>query len=142
MKKFRFPLEMALELRARTVETAEQALRAAQEEWKANQRLQDELADEVRRAEHAAVTGNVDAAEMVALDRYRAASHRRRQRLAHEAAALVRRVAERQAAWQTAERDRTLLIRLKEKSLARWQLESEKEQQQLAEEAYLSRWGR
>jgi hypothetical protein len=39
-----------------------------------------------------------------------------------------------------AERDRTLLVRLKEKAQSRWDQEFEKEQQQLAEEAYLSRW--
>ena len=50
------------------------------------------------------------------------------------------RLAERRAAWQTAERDKTLLIRLKEKALSRWRMEYDKEQQQLAEEAYLSRW--
>ncbi|MBI2687123.1 MAG: hypothetical protein HYX27_12470 [Acidobacteria bacterium] len=142
MKKFRFSMQTALELRERGVEAAEWALRAVQEEWNVNQLQQQALVEEVRAAEAAAAEGEIIPADLLALDRFRAAAHRRRARMAQEASAISRRLAERRAAWQAAERDRTLLVRLKEKSLARWQVEHEKEQQQLAEEAYLSRWAR
>ncbi|MFN0101615.1 MAG: hypothetical protein ACKV2U_05925 [Bryobacteraceae bacterium] len=115
-------------------------MRAVQAEWNANQRQQQELADEVRTAEEAVRTGPVDPADFMALDRFRAAAGRRRLRMAQEASGIARRLAERRAELQTAERDRTLLVRLKEKAQIRWQLEYDKEQQQLAEEAYLSRW--
>ena len=140
MRKFQFSLQAALGMRERSVEAAENALRGVQEEWNANQRQQRELADEVRAAELGVQSGPVDPADYTALDRYRGAAQRRRLRMAQEAAGIAMRLAERRAAWQTAERDKTLLIRLKEKSLSRWRMEYDKEQQQLAEEAYLSRW--
>ena len=140
MRKFQFSLQAAMGLRERSVEAAENALRGVQEEWNTNQRRQQELAGEVRAAELAVHSGPVEPADFMALDRYRAASQRRRLRMAQEAAEIGKRLAERRTAMQTAERDRTLLVRLKEKSLSRWRLEYDKEQQQLAEEAYLSRW--
>jgi len=140
MKKFQFSLETALGMRERGVEAAEAALRAVQEEWNTNERMQRELTDEVKRAELAVRSGPVEPADYMALDRYRAAAQRQRLRLGQEATAIAKRLAERRAAWQEAERGRTLLVRLKEKAQARWQLEYEKEQQMLAEEAYLSRW--
>jgi len=140
VRKFQFSLQAALGMRERSVETAENALRGVQEEWNANQRQQQELADDVRGAELEIRSGPVEPADYTALDRYRGAALRRRLRMAQEASAIATRLAERRAALQTAERDKTLLIRLKEKALTRWQLEYDKEQQQLAEEAYLSRW--
>lgn len=140
MRRFQFSLQAAMAMRERAVEAAENALRLVQEEWNANQRKQQELVDEVRAAELAVRTAPVDPADYLALDRFRAASQRRRLRLAQEATGIGKRLNERRAAWQDAERDRTLLVRLKEKALSRWQLEYDKEQQQLAEEAYLSRW--
>jgi len=140
VRKFQFSLEAALGLRERGVEAAENALREVQGEWNTNQKRQQELTDEVRSAELAVRSGPVDPADYMALDRYRAASQRRRLRMAQEASAIAKRLTERQAALQIAERDRTLLVRLKEKSLVRWRLEYDKEQQLLAEEAYLSRW--
>jgi flagellar export protein FliJ len=140
MRKFHFSLQAALLMRERAVEAAEIALKAVQDEWNANQRMQQDLVDEVRKAERQLSLGTVDPADLLALDRFREASWRRRHRLANEATQIARRLAEKRGQWQNAERDRTLLVRLKEKALARWNLEYDKEQQQLAEEAYLSRW--
>ena len=142
MRKFQFSLRAAMVVRERAVEAAELALRAVQEEWNANQRRQQNLLDEVKAAEAAVQAGPVDPADFIALDRFRTAAQRSRARLAQEAVGIGKRVAERRALWQTAERDRTLLVRLEEKAKARWAVEYEREQQQLAEEAYLSRWGR
>ncbi|MBL8242017.1 MAG: hypothetical protein JNM66_31620 [Bryobacterales bacterium] len=140
MRRFQFSLQAALVMRERSVEAAEIALRVVQEEWNVNQRMQQDLVDEVKRAELALREGPVNPADFIAVDKFRTVSHRRRLRLAQEATNIAKRLAERRAAWQTAERDKTLLVRLKEKALSRWQLEYDKEQQQLAEEAYLSRW--
>jgi flagellar export protein FliJ len=140
MRRFQFSLQAALVMRERSVEAAENALRFVQEEWNTNQRKQQDLVDEVKRAELALREGPIDPADFIAVDKFRSVSHRRRLRLAQEATTIAKRLAERRAEWQNAERDRTLLIRLKEKALSRWQIEYDKEQQQLAEEAYLSRW--
>lgn len=140
MRKFQFSLHAALGMRERSVEAAENALRGVREEWNTNQRKQQELTDEVRRAEFEVRTGPVNPADYLALDRYRATAQRRRLQMTTAASEIARRLAERRAAWQEAEQGRTLLVRLKEKALSRWQLEYDKEQQQLAEEAYLSRW--
>jgi flagellar export protein FliJ len=142
MKKFRFSLQAALQLRERAVELAEAALRLVQDEWNANQLAQQTLAAEVREAEIALQSqGNaVDPADFLALDRFRSAAHRRRLRLATEASAIAKRLAEKRHALQLAERDAALLLRLKEKAVARWQFEFDKEQQMMAEEAYISRW--
>lgn len=144
MKKFQFPLEAALRLRERAVEAAELALRATQGEWNAKQREREALVGEVREAA-LAVRGDgvaVDPEDFVALDKFRVAADKRLARLAHEATAIGKRLAERQAALQLAERDQKLVERLKEKARDRWEEEFDKEQQQMAEEAYLSRWGR
>jgi len=142
VKRFQFSLQAALTMRERAVEAAENAVRQVQEEWTGNQQRQQALTDEVRAAELAVRGPKVDPKDLVALDRYRAAAHRQRLRMAQEASAIAARLADRRAALQLAERDKTLLERLREKALARWQVEYEKEQQALAEEAYLSRWGR
>ncbi|HEU0120710.1 MAG TPA: hypothetical protein VFQ91_09310 [Bryobacteraceae bacterium] len=142
MKRFQFSLQAALTIRERTVELAENAVRAVQNEWNHNQEKQRQLIEEVRTAELAVRQKNVDPADLAALDRYRVAAQRRRTRMAEEATLIGRRLAERRAVLQKAELDRTLLVRLREKALVRWQMEYEKEQQLLAEEAYLSRWGR
>lgn len=140
MKKFQFSLRAALVMRERAVEAAELALRVVQDEWNANQRRQRELVDEVKVAELAVQSGPVDPADYIALDRFRAGAQRRRMRMAHEAVGIGKRLEERRALWQLAERDRTLLVRLEEKAKARWLVDYDREQQQLAEEAYLSRW--
>lgn len=141
MRKFQFSLRAALVMRERAVEAAELALRVVQEEWNANQQRQQDLVDEVRAAEVAVQAGPVvDPADYIALDRFRTGAQRRRLRLAQEAVGIGKRLAERRGLWQLAERDRTLLIRLEEKAKARWEVEYDREQQQLAEEAYLSRW--
>ena len=141
MRKFQFSLEAALGMRERGVEAAEIALQRVQAEWNVNERHQQELTNEVRAAELAVVRqGPVDAGDLAALDRYRGAAQRQRFQMAQAASAIARRVAERSTEWKIAERDRALLERLKEKARARWQLECDKELQQLAEEAYLSRW--
>jgi flagellar export protein FliJ len=144
VRKFQFPLQAALGLRERAVELAESALRAIQAELNENRRRQETLMEEIKSAESAVRSdhGPVDPGDLMALDRYRGAAQRQQARMEQEKAAIARRLAERQGALQLAERDRTLLVRLKEKSLARWRVEFDKEQQQLAEEAYLSRWGR
>lgn len=141
MRRFQFSLQAALVMRERSVESAENAQRIVQEEWNVNQRKQQDLLDEVHRAETALLAGPIDPADFIAVDKFRTVSHPRRLRLAQESNTIAKRLAERRAAWQKAERDRTLLIRLKEKALSRWQIDYDKEQQQLAEEAYLSRWG-
>lgn len=140
MRKFQFTLRAALEMRERAVEAAEMALRVVQEEWNRNQQMQQDLVDEVKAAELAVRSSPVDPADYIALDKFRAGSQRRRLRLAQEATGIAKRLADKRADWQRAERDKTLLVRLEEKAKARWLVEYDKEQQQLAEEAYLSRW--
>ncbi len=140
MRKFQFSLRAALVMRERAVEAAELALRVVQEEWNLNQQRQQDLVDEVKAAEVAVQAGPVDPADYIALDRFRMGAQRRRTRLAQESVGIGKRLAERRGLWQLAERDRTLLIRLEEKAKARWMVEYDREQQQLAEEAYLSRW--
>jgi flagellar export protein FliJ len=141
VRKFQFSLRAALVMRERAVEAAELALRVVQEEWNANQQRQQDLVDEVKAAELAVQEGPVvDPADYIALDRFRMGAQRRRMRLAQDSIGIGKRLAERRGLWQLAERDRTLLIRLEEKAKARWMVEYDREQQQLAEEAYLSRW--
>ncbi len=140
MRRFRFSLQAALSLRERAVEAAKAAFLLVQTEYNSNQRRQQDLLNDVRAAELAIRNSPVDPADFLALDRFRAASHRRRLRLAQEATAIAVRLAEKQKLLQNAERDHTLLLRLKEKAQSRWNFDYEKEQQQLAEEAYISRW--
>lgn len=140
MRKFRFSLETALAMRERAVTSAEEALRSAQARWADHQRRRQELESELAEAQSAVQRVHVDAAELVALDRFRSAVQRRRRLLDQEGTALLNQLAARKVDWQKAERDRTLLLRLKEKALSLWQSEYEKEQQQMAEEAFLSRW--
>lgn len=140
MRRFRFSLEVALNVRERAVEAAEIAVRQVHGELLENQTRQRRLAEEVRAEEESVQAAPVNPDDFAALGRYRAAARRQALRLAREAAGIQTRLAEKQQVLLKAERDRTLLVRLKEKAQSRWDQEFEKEQQQLAEEAYLSRW--
>jgi flagellar export protein FliJ len=140
MKRFRFPLEAALALRQRAVEEQEVLFRAVRAEWDAQQRKIDELDAEIRSETDAASNPEVSAADLAALDLYRGAALRRKDRYAREAQELAQRLDFRRSELHRCERDRELLVRLKDKALARWNKEYEKEQDALAEEAYLSRW--
>jgi hypothetical protein len=140
MRRFRFSLEVALNVRDRAVEAAENAVRQVHGELLENQNRQRQLADEVRAEEESVRAAPVNPDDFAALGRYRMSARRQALRLSREAAAIQNRLAEKQQVLLKAERDRTLLVRLKEKAQSRWDQEFEKEQQQLAEEAYLSRW--
>lgn len=140
MRKFQFSLQAALGMRERAVEAAERAMQIVQEQWNGNQQRQRDLIDEVHEAEASVESGPIDSEDFVALDRFRSGAMRRRMRLAQEALNIASALELRRAEWQKAERDRTLLTRMREKAKAKWVVEYDREQQQLAEEVYVSRW--
>src|SRR5258708_6259886 len=142
MRRFTFSLESALRLRERKFETEEIRLRAINAEWEALLVRQQQLAQEVNVAENRIRNpdSNLQSAEFQQLDHFRIDSSRQRLKLAQNASEISRRLAAQQMQLNIANRDRELLIKLKESSKARWQADYDKEQQALAEEVFISRW--
>jgi flagellar biosynthesis chaperone FliJ len=136
MKRFRFSLEAALDLRRHRAESEEAALLKIRAELAAIRDASRALEAEVE-AERRTPTEFLDA-----LDRYRAAANRKLAALAAEAAKVSVRVDAHQRRVIEARRDVELLLKLRDKARAAWRAGADKELQEIADEAYLSGWSR
>lgn len=143
MKKFTFSLETARALREQRLEAELAEMGNLQRELegvhKRQKDLEEEVSDAVRLFREAATH---DAGQLAEMDRFRHATGKRRLRLAAEARAMAMRMADQQKVLTECRRDLELLNRLKEKAKARWQTEYDREEQNLADEIFLSRWNR
>jgi flagellar biosynthesis chaperone FliJ len=88
------------------------------------------------------VTGWVDAQELVAADQYLHFLALEGKRQAAEMADWQQRTARQQQAMVEARRRLRLLEKLEEKQLSSWKEEADREQENLAAELYLARWGK
>jgi flagellar FliJ protein len=84
----------------------------------------------------------VAGAELSALEEYLKHAARRRDALLAESAACKRRIAEQRRRVLEAERNTRLLERLKERRLAEWRSENDRELEALATESFLAHWTR
>jgi len=143
MKSFEFPLEKVLDLRRKQLKTEETQFR---------QRLR-ELADiDRRRAEYEAAGAAAEqqvrgwnplfGRELHALGSFRLHTKQQELDLAQPRAECQQRVAAQQKAMLEARRRVRLLERIRERRMAEWQAECDREIEQLASESYLSGWVR
>jgi flagellar FliJ protein len=97
-----------------------------------------------RRASARAVLGRgeLDAAELSALEAYLRERARRREALAGARADCGRRIEEQRRRVLEAERNARLLDKLKDRRLAEWRAECNRELETLAAETFLAHWGK
>lgn len=142
MKKFRFSLDAALQLRRRRVEAEEEQFRRIVTALEAVSAAARQLTNELRSAENDVGVSLTTAVELQALDRFRAVAARRLREYEAQSEAIRRDLARQQQRLFDARRDEELLLKLKAKARAQWQLAADKELQDIADEAYLSQWAR
>ena len=143
MQRFRFPLEKVREWRGTQVELEEARLEKLLGE---RQQLEATLAqlDAGRVLEERAVLRmtRVSAEQLAALDYYRIYVEERKRQTQAQIAECGGRIARQRTRLMEARRNFQLLDRLKERRLAEWRLDFSREQEALAGELYLARWGR
>lgn len=143
MKRFRFPLDAALLLRRRRVEVEESQYRQIANALGAVAAAARQLASEVQAAEEDVVGISVNTAtQLQSLDRFRSAAARRLREFEAKSVAIRRDLARQQQRLVDARRDEELLLKLRAKARAQWELDADKELQDIADEAYLSQWAR
>ncbi|MBM3784785.1 MAG: hypothetical protein FJW30_10520 [Acidobacteria bacterium] len=142
MKKFRFSLEAALHLRELRLESEEAKLSAIHAELDAVRHAEQTLRDELEESSRAVLAAEPDAFLLGEQDRFRQAAGRRFAAFANQAALIGQRIAEQKQKVVIARRDRELLVKLKEAARNEWLRKADRELQAVADEAYLSRWGR
>lgn len=142
MQRFHFRLASVLELRALQLDVEESRLQALFAE---RQRGEEELArlgEQRREAERLLACDSVEGEALAALDSHRYGLERAAGRLRAAAAERERRIAAQQASVLEAGRRVRLLERLKERRLAEWRFESDRELEALASETFLAKRAR
>ena len=143
MRRFSFRLQSVLEWRVTQLELEESKLETLFAELR---RIEAALrATEAGRAEaELAVLGSeqVNGQELQALGVHCLHLSRQRERLEQERASCERRITAQRVRVLEAERNLRLLEKLKERRFAEWRAESEREQENLVSEIFLSQWRR
>ncbi len=144
MKRYVFSLAGVLRLRVQQAEAAEAKLALLYTELQTIQTRQQEFEDQLQKDQAELFTPNrVLAGEsLVQMDSYCrwAAIERRRQ--TQVAAQCIARIQEQNASVIEAKRNQQLLEKLRDRARQRWELDRAREEQALAEEAFMSQWGR
>lgn len=143
MKRFAFPLEGALRWRQRRLELQESRLRSLAAERDAIRERIGQIGQARRRAEQELLgQASIRAEELAALEAYRLRLARERVRLQQAETDCEGRLAAQRERVLEARRDVRLIEKLKERRLAEWQAEADRELEALAAEVFLARWGR
>lgn len=143
MKAFHFPLEAALKWRRTRLEAEEAALaRLVAERDRALAEARENLEAGARAARELIGAPQAAASELWALDGYRRAVTSRARVLQERARAAERRVDAQRARLQEARRQCRLLENLKERRLAEWRQEADREVENFAADSFLARWNR
>jgi len=141
MKSFQFRLERVLALRRTQLELEDARFRQCVAAVAAVDRARAEL-DATAVAADLDVRGAVSiaGADLAALDEFHRHVRSQEQVLAERRAERTRELAAQEAAMLEARRRCRLLERLRERRLAEWKEENDRELEQVATESYLSRW--
>lgn len=143
MRRFKFRLDTVLEWRRLQLEVEETKLQRLFEELHRINREEERLAAELAEATRVVTTAaSVEAADLAALESYRGWVSRENARLARARADCQKRITAQRERVTAAERDLRLFEKLKERRFEEWRLESDKEQEALAGELFLARWGK
>jgi hypothetical protein len=140
MKRFEFRLDRVLEWRRTQLEIELAQLGAFTGEALAVDRRRDQVQADYSAAERSLLSStSVEAGELGALDRYRVWSRQESQRLAVRRAEWEQKISAQREKVIEARRGCRLLERLKQKRLAEWTVEFDREIENLAGELYLAR---
>ncbi len=143
MKRFRFQLQTAMDWRQRRMEFEQAAL---EELENSRRQLQSELKESLenwQRSQEATVLAQqVRAEDLRALGTYRLALDALQLRLQRSISALEVKIAAQRKKLVEATRDYRLLEKLKDRKVAEWRKELEKELENQASELYLAQWNR
>jgi hypothetical protein len=142
MRRFQFRLESVLGWRAVELELEEGRLERLFTERRGWE--EEALALEARRHESAQLIAakTLDGQQLAALSYHRHYLERQSARIAAQRADCEKRIAAQQQRLVEAERKVRLLERLKERRLAEWTLDFNREMEALASETFLSKWAR
>ncbi len=143
MRAFRFPLQKALELRARQLDLEEAQFQRAAAALAAVDRERELLLSALTAAE-ALVRGVavVPGEDLAALGAFRVHTGAEEKRIAQRRAQSEKALEEQRSVMLEARRRLRLLERLKERRHAEWSAEAAKELEEMASESYLARWRR
>jgi flagellar FliJ protein len=143
MKRFLFALEGALRWRQRRLEQEESRLRSLAAERDALRERIRQIGEARRGAERELLgQASIPAEDLAALEAYRLRLARERARLEQAEADCEGRLAAQRERVLEARRDVRVIEKLRERRLAEWQAEADRELEGLAAEVFLARWGR
>lgn len=142
MKRYQFTLDGVLRLRIQQTESAEAELAALYRELESLRAQQEALRNELEcsQAEVLHSGGPLTGDDLVRLEGYRRWATSQQRRQARSTADCISRIQEQNRRVIEAKRNQQLLEKLRDRGRQRWELEAAREEQALAEEAYLSQW--
>jgi len=144
MKRYAFSLAGVLRLRVQQAEAAEAKLAFLYAELQTIQTRQQEFAGQLQKDEAELLNPNraIAGESLVQMDAYRRWATIEQRREAQVAAQCIARIQEQNALVIEAKRNQQLLEKLRDRTRQRWELDSAREEQALAEEAFMSQWGK
>jgi flagellar export protein FliJ len=144
VKRCQFTLAGVLRLRVQQTEAAEVQLSLMHQELQQIQERQQALLNDLRRdqADLFRPDRPLSGEDLVQMDEYRRWVTLERRRQDQEAAECIARIQEQNRKVLEAKRNQQLLEKLRDRGRQRWEVESAREEQALAEEAFMSQWGK
>ncbi|MFO0503670.1 MAG: hypothetical protein ACK527_15875 [Acidobacteriota bacterium] len=142
MKRYQFTLDGVLRLRIQQTESAEAELAALYRELENLQAQKEALRNELERSQAEVLHsgGPLTGEDLVRLEGYRRWVTSQQRRQAQSTADCISRIQEQNRRVLDAKRNQQLLEKLRDRGRQRWESEAAREEQALAEEAYLSQW--
>jgi hypothetical protein len=143
VRRFQFRLQGALDWRKTRLEVEESKLQRLNGDLRRIEQAAAALTAERDATDRVALAGaSTTAEDLQALSQYHRWVARQEQRLSAERRETGQRQVEQRAAVLEAERHVRLIERLKERRLAAWRAEADREQEAAASDAFLARWRR
>ncbi len=143
MRAFRFPLQKALELRARQLELEEAKFQRAAARWRrwiGSARFYSRRAQQAEALVRGAAP--VPGEDLAALGAFRRHTETEEKRIAQRRAQSEKALEEQRGVMLEARRRLRLLEKLKERRHAEWSAAAAKELEEMASESYLAQWRR
>ena len=142
MKRYQFNLAGVLRLRVQQTEAAEAVLAALHHELERLQAEQEALRNDLHRNQTEVFhsSGPLTGEALAKLDEFRRWVVGEQRRQARAAADCISRIQDQNRRVIEAKRNQQLLEKLRDRGRQRWESEAAREEQALAEEAYMSQW--
>jgi len=144
LKRYQFSLAGVLRLRIQQTEAAEAQLALMHQELEQIRDRQQGLINDLRRDQADLFRPDrlLSGEALVQMDEYRRWVTLERRRQDQAAAECIARLQEQNTRVLEAKRNQQLLEKLRDRARQRWEIESAREEQALAEEAFMSQWGK